>query len=349
MNSRRIMNENNPKKDTGQKKYKRRKSADGNTKHNDDNNTRKQKDKSKHRSPRGRGGGGGGGGSGGGGNGNDLVSKCISDVGVIKTNPFLVALLSNPKPEPIKNNGNGNTTIPSSNVFLNNHYRNNSSFQKNKRHDNNNNNNDSSNGSGSGSGNGSGDKINYFIHNSSIQNDRRRGGGGSDHTNAFRRGVAVTEKIESPIVINTNDTEQFPILGGVAKSSSNNKVMNFKDIIMKQSVAPTVSVAPVGSVAPPVSEASVTRGVVYSRPSVPLIQPLQNLSRGNIFLGAFYKSRRGDGDGDDGDGDGDDDGNGDDGYNGNGNGDSGGYGFQRQVITSTLVDNCDSSYDKLYK
>ena len=62
MNSRRIMNENNPKKDTGQKKYKRRKSAvvgaDGNMKQNDDNNTRKQKDKSKHRSPRGRGGGG---------------------------------------------------------------------------------------------------------------------------------------------------------------------------------------------------------------------------------------------------------------------------------------------------
>ena len=36
---------------------------------------------------------------------------------------------------------------------------------------------------------------------------------------------------------------------------------------------------------------------------------------------------------------------------GGGDGDGGGdgYGIQRELITSTLVDNCDSSYDKLYK
>jgi hypothetical protein len=72
----------------------------------------------------------------------------------------------------------------------------------------------------------------------------------------------------------------------------------------------------------------------YSRPILPP-PPVRNLSRGNIFLGAFYKT---DDDDDDGDGDGD-----------GGGGGGGGGGGSGVGITSALVDNCDRVYDKLYK
>jgi hypothetical protein len=58
---------------------------------------------------------------------------------------------------------------------------------------------------------------------------------------------------------------------------------------------------------------------------------VRNLSRGNIFLGAFYKTE------DDADADG-----------GEGGADCGG-GDGERVILSALVDNCDSNYDKFYK
>ena len=63
-------------------------------------------------------------------------------------------------------------------------------------------------------------------------------------------------------------------------------------------------------------------------------KPLPILSRGNIFLGAFYRNT---------DNDDDDDDNGDE-YQRNDNSNVG-----ETIIKSTLVDSCDSSYDRLYK
>ena len=226
------------------------------------------------------------------------VSECsIGDI--VKTNPFLVALLSTTKTEPVKNsfNGNGNGNGNGSNVFLN--HRNPSSFHKQKRNENT----DSV-------------KMNYFIHNTSIQNDRRNSS------------VLNNNTCDVPTIINTNDTEQFPVLGvsGKQSSNNNNKVLNFKDIIMKQTTLDVIGTAPV-PVPVPVP-------VVAAARSVPPVRPL---TRGNIFLGAFYKT---DDDGDDGDGHGD--------GHSDSDGHSDGHGHGR-IITSALVDSCDRAYDKLYK
>ena len=354
--------------------------------------TRKQKDntKSKNRSTRGGGGsgdsgggggggsggggggsgglgggggggsGGGGGGSGGGGGGVSVVADVSGHGNVIKTNPFLVALLS--KPEPVKNNdrrGSGSDRdrdrgdrdrgdrVDRGNVFLNNNnHRNHSSFQKR---------NDMMNTSPNSStdavrkefGSDERVKINYFIHNSTIQNDRRRSsqGSGELNNNAFRHATATATTSAGFIApadvttfINTNDTVQFPELGGSGKQSSsnnNNKVLNFKDIIVKQAAtaATTATTATPDTHATPVAAVTPVRGVIRGSVPPPPPAPVRNLSRGNIFLGAFYKT-----DGDDGD-----DGGGDD-----GGGDGGGGGSER-VIMSALVDSCDRSYDKLYK
>jgi hypothetical protein len=304
-------NNNNTKKESQQKKYKhsRRKpamgaasaaaatpSASGSYKYSDDS-IRKQKDNNMKPKNRNRGNVNGN----GNGNGNGGVT-----VDIIKINPFLVSPTT--KPEPIKNNHN---------VFLTNH-RNQTSVQNvniDERV-----------------------KINYFIHNSSIQNDRRRsggggggGGGGGSSGNVFKHGITTVDNRSKPdcgVIINTNDTEEFPTLGGSVKQSTNtttNKVLNFKDVIMKQ--ANTNTNTNTNTNEPTTSTTSTTstasfRASDYSK-------PLPILSRGNIFLGAFYRNT-----------DNDDDDNDDDDDNSN---------VGETIIKSTLVDSCDSSYDRLYK
>ena len=144
--------------------------------------------------------------------------------------------------------------------------------------------------------------------------------------------------------MNTSDTEQFPVLGVSSKQHSSNpnqnpnpnKVLNFKHIIMKQSTV--VSAAAAGTIPLPASEEPpvvAAPGPVVAQASTRAISStIRNLSRGNIFLGAFYKI--------DDDGGGRDD---DDGYERT----SDTYRSTIPVpITSILVDSCDTSYDKLY-
>jgi hypothetical protein len=295
-------NNNNTKKESQQKKYKhsRRKpamgvaaavaaatpSASGPYKYSDDS-IRKQKDNNMKPKNRNRGNVNGNGGG--------------VTVDIIKMNPFLVSPTT--KPEPIKNNHN---------VFLTNH-RNQTSFQNvniDERV-----------------------KINYFIHNSSIQNDRRRGGGGgggngngNGNGNVFKHGITTVDNRSKPdcgVIINTNDTEEFPTLGGSVKQSTNttttNKVLNFKDVIMKQTNTNT-------------NESTTTTTSTTSTASFrasDYSKPLPILSRGNIFLGAFYRNTNDDNDNND-----------DDNDNSN---------VGETIIKSTLVDSCDSSYDRLYK
>jgi hypothetical protein len=262
---------------------------------------------------------------GGGGGG-----ACSADV--IKSNPFLVALLSNSKQETVQQDS---AKSISDNVFLNPHLHH-PSFQKQKRSD-----------------DVAPPLTNSFIHNSST--DRRKPGSGHDLTNhshnnpfrcavSFREGVNVPAILPASTVINTNDIEQFPSLGVPGKQPlpTQSKVLDFKNIISKH-----VEAEGAGAGAGAGAGVGVSGGAgageesikpTYSKPVSSVSTSVRNLSKGNIFLGAFYKTD-------------------DDSYNetSEGNGvddrdcDTSSYEYKCSSITSILVDRCDSAYDKLYK
>ena len=261
----------------------------------------------------------------GGGGGGDLKKNEDKPNPVIESsNPFFIAVCSPESYKPNNNNNNNrmggggggggrrhnesahNSIRTKPNVFLRQPSRN-SSYET--------------------SGGGASSHPNQFIHHPRLQNDRQ----------SVPITVARPVAVSRPVAVTTNihDIEQFPTLSS-GSTVLNTTKLNFKEMVLKNTIAAAVAVAATIS---PVEVMPVAPQKYYS----PVVSQ-KTLSSGNIFLSAFYGSSGGDGD--DGGCDGGCDGDGD----GGGGYDSfGGGGGVSSLSSSVLVDSCDRKYDNLYK
>ena len=274
------------------------------------------------------GGGGGGGGAGGGAGGHSKKTEDKPNPVIESSNPFFIAVCSPESYKPRSSGGRRHNepalvrTKP--NVFLRQPSRHSS-------YDNGNgggfgNGSGSGNGHGSGNGNGHGSGTNQFIHHPRLQNERHRGGDSS----VVSAVAAVAFRTDT--IPNIRDTEQFPSLSS-SSTVANTTKLNFKEMVMKNTIHPETASVAVAVVAASPSASPVAAPERHSQ------KTQKTLSLGNIFSSVFY------GGGNDG---------GNDGGVGGGGGDDGGVGgvgsgTGSSTISSILVDSCDRKYDNLYK